>query len=468
MNRAYSRAGIVSRLFNTPLAVTPQVAAVVLGAVGERLDVSQLFVPAAGNTLSRGQLEEMAADERVKIEARGGVDRRARSLPSERLMMVHNGVAHIAVRGELVAENDGAIGPSSGFTGYDGVVASVQSADADPNVRGILLDIDSPGGEVSGLYECVSILMARRGTKPMRAMIRGMGCSAAQALAACADPGQVTLHDLGYAGSVGTIAMHADYSGALSQDGIKVTMFMAGEHKADGNPFEPLPDHVARDIQAMVEIANSRFIAHMATARGISEDDVRAQQAQIYRGEAAVKAGLVDKVMGWQDSMDEFEAQVNGREPGQTAPTGARSAGKGTSMSTEANAPAANTQPEFSQADIDAARAEGHAAGVTEGANAERERMAALAELDEGSSVSEPLAAAIAEGTSPGDFAIALTKGAQAKRSAAAEAAKTEAVDPGKLPEGSAAANPAAPKANRGEAAVARNRGKVPGLPAGA
>ena len=174
MNRAYSRAGIISRLFNTPLAVTPQTAAVVLGALGERLDVSQLFVPAARNTLSRDDLEGMAAAERVNIEARGGIDRRARSNPAELMMLVHQGVAHVAIRGELVAEN-GAIGPSSGFTGYDGIVASVHSADADPNVRGILLDIDSPGGEVAGLYECTKILMDRRGTKPMRAMIRGMG-----------------------------------------------------------------------------------------------------------------------------------------------------------------------------------------------------------------------------------------------------------------------------------------------------
>ena len=343
MTRAFSRANIIARLFNTPLAVTSQTAAIVLGAVGQRLDVGQLFVSTDGRTLGLDQLEAMAAEEVTRLKARGGVDRRAKALPAERLMMVHNRIAHVDVRGETVAENG--IGPESGFTGYDGIVASVQAADADPNVAGILLDIDSPGGEVAGLYECAGILMARRGTKPMRALIRGMGCSAAYALAACAD--EITLHELGYAGSIGTIAMHADFSQALEQDGIKVTLFTAGEHKADGNPFEPLPDHVASEIQTLVETANARFIAHVANARGLKEEAVRAQQAATYRGEAAVQAGLVDKIMGWQDSMAEFDAQVNRRGPcaAAPAPTGARSTGKGPSMSTEANAPAAEIQP---------------------------------------------------------------------------------------------------------------------------
>lgn len=450
-NRAYSRAGIIARLFNQPLAVTPQTASIVLGAIGQRLDVSQLFVPTDGRAMPLGELEELASAERTRLSARGGVDRRAKLAPAEQLMFVHNGVAHVGVRGELVAENG--IGPMSGFTGYDGISASVQSADADPAIRGILLDIDSPGGEVASLYECASILMARRGTKPMRAMIRGLGCSAAYALAACAD--EITLHDLGWAGSIGTISMHADFSGSLEQDGIKVTMFTAGAHKADGNPFEPLPDSVAREIQAMVDIANSRFVAHVAAARGLSVDSVIAQQAQIYRGEAAIAAGLVDKIMSWQDSMDEFEAAVNGSGtgPAATAPTGARST-KGKAMSNENPAPAAEQQPENLQASIDAARAEGHAAGVTVGATAERERISALAELDSSSKVSAELNTAITAGTSVADFALGQARTRNGKLAAGAEALRSEAISDKQLPDGSPSASAPGqqPVANRGQA----------------
>ena len=463
-NRAYSHAGIVSRLFNQPLAVLPETAAIVLGAVGERLDVSRLFIPSARQSFVRSDLEELAAGELLEIEARGGIDRKAKGYRADQILFVHNGVAHVAVRGETVAEN-GTIGPSSGFTGYDGIVAAVQSADADPQVKGILLDIDSPGGEVAGLFEAASILAGRRGSKPMRAMIRGTGCSAAYALAACAD--EITLHDLGRAGSIGVITMHADYSAALEAEGIKVTLFTSGEHKADGNPFGPLPGDVATAIQALVDRAASRFHNHVAEARGLAVDAVREQQARVYQGEDAVKAGLVDKVMGWQDSMDEFEALVNAPAGGRgsTAPTGARSA-KGTSMSNSNPAPAAEQQqPEFTQAQmttaVDQARAEGRAEGETAGASAERARFAALASLDGGSKISAELNEAITAGTSAGDFAIAQLNAGKAKVNAAAAAAKDEAVPGASLPETGAAADPAAtPETNRGKAYAAKKQAK--------
>lgn len=447
MNRAYSRAGIIGRLFNQPLAVLPSTAAIVLGAVGPRLDVQQLFVATEGRALALPQLEQLAADERIAIEARAGTDRRAKSMPADRLMFVHKGVAHVGVRGETVSENG--IGPMSGFTGYDGIVASVQSADADPNVRGILLDIDSPGGEVSGLFEACAILMARRGTKPMRAMIRGVGASAAYQIAACADPGQVTLHGLGMAGSNGCLSMHADFSGALEQDGIKVTLFASGAHKTEGNPFEPLPEDVVARVQAMVNTSAERLFAHVAAARGLKVDAVRDQQAQCFMGEEAVAAGLVDKIMSWQDSMDEFEAAVNGpgARPASSAPSG-RSSAKGHSMSTEATAPAAEEQPTFTQAQVDAARAE----GVTSGAKAEQTRFAQLAELDSGSKISVELSEAITAGTSVADFALAQARAGKAKLGAAADALQAEAVSGDALPEGGVAATKPGAKVNRGQA----------------
>ncbi|MBA3055118.1 MAG: S49 family peptidase [Sphingomonadales bacterium] len=454
-NRAYSRAGIIGRLFNQPLAVMPQTAAIVLGAIGQRFDVQQLFVSTEGRTLQLSELEQMAADKRIEISARANVDRRAKQQPAERLMPVINGVAHVAVRGETVAENG--IGPMSGFTGYDGIVASVQSADADPTVRGILLDIDSPGGEVSGMMEAAQILMARRGTKPMRAMIRGVGASAAYCIACCAD--EITLHELGLAGSIGCISMHADFSASLEQDGIKVTLFASGANKADGNPFEPLPADVIERVQAMVDTSAGKFFDHVATARGLNAAEVRGLEARVFMGEEAVTAGLVDKIMGWQDSMDEFEAAVNGpgNRPAATAPSGARSA-KGNGMSTVATAPAAEQQPENLQASIEAARAEGHAAGLAAGAAAERERFEQLATLDGSSTISAALTEAITSGASVADFALAQARAKKDKLGAAAEALKTEAIAGGDLPEGSARAGAPGQQApaNRGQAYAAR------------
>jgi ClpP class serine protease len=459
--RAYSRAAITQRLFNTPLQVMPETASIVLGAIGERFDVAQLFVAAEGRTIALAELEEGAATARVEIEARAGTDQVAPFAPASNLMRVVSGVGFVEIRGELVAENG--IGPMSGFTGYDGIRAQVLAADADDNVKGIVLDIDSPGGEVAGLYELTKVLMARRGAKPTRAVIRGIGASAACAVAVCADPGEITIHPLGIGGSVGTIAMHADFSGKLAKDGVKVTLIAAGDHKVDGNPFEPLPEDVRDRIAQMVTSANDRFIAHVAEARGLTEDAVRSQQALTYRGEEAVAAGLADKVMSWADSIDEFTAKVNGSgtqtgggedfDEGGAAPPapGARS-----SQETKMK------DPEFTQATQEAAVATAR----TEAVAAERQRIGQLIKVDAESNVSSALTAAIEEGTSAGDYAIQLACASKEQQAAALQGARSDAVKPDKVPDkrADAAASTAAP--NRGEAAVARLRGRHQGLPA--
>jgi signal peptide peptidase SppA len=468
-NRSYSRAGIMARLFGQPLAVMPETAAQVLGAIGPRLNVDQLFLTDRAQLLGIDDLKALASAEVARIDAASGIEMQAGNLPAERIMLVQNGVAHVQLRGEMVAENHGSIQPSSGFTGYDGIRAQVQAADNDPMVRGIVLDVDSPGGECADLFELTGFLMARRGTKPMRAVIRNCGASAAYSVACCAD--EVTLQPLGVAGSNGVITMHADYSQALANDGVAVTLITSGAHKADGNPFEPLPENVRARIQTMVDTTAAQLFAHVAAARGMTADQVRAQQAQIYLGEEAVAAGLADKIMGWQDSIAEFEAAVNAPAPsrrGGTAPSGARSA-KGTSMSTTQTAPAAEQQPEFTQADLDAAasaaHAQGHTEGLTSGASAERARISALAELDAGSTVSASLTAAIEAGTSAGDFAIGLAKAAKAEGANALAAAAAEATPAAALPAGGAtvvAAAAAGEPVNRGAAYAGKKAAAKP------
>lgn len=452
--RAYSRAQVMRRLFNAPLQVLPDTAAIVIGAVGQRYDVGQLFMAAEGQSLPIDQLQARAAEARIQIEARAGVDQRAPQMDAERLMPVIRGVAHVEIRGELVSENG--IGPSSGFTGYDGIRAQVLAADADDRVRGIVMDIDSPGGEVADLYECAQALMERRGTKPMRAVIRGCGASAAYAIAACAD--EITINPLGIAGSVGTIAMHADFSGKLEQDGVKVTLIMAGSRKADGNPFEPLPDDVRDRIAHMVNTANNQFVAHVVAARGLTEKAVRDQQADIFHGEEAVAAGLVDKVMSWSDSIEEFAQSVNGgSKPDRTARSAPGARSQETKMDPNDTAPAAD-KPEFTQATQTTA--------VTAALTAERTRVAQLAELDGESTISPALSAAISGGTEIGAFALELNKTAREQGATALSNARQDAAKPDDLPEAKPDTGGQKQKTNRGAAAVAQLRGKHPGLPA--
>lgn len=480
--RSFSRAGITRRLFNTPLAVLPSTAAIVLGVVGPRFDVSQLLMHAGGDQLDINELASRAASARASIEARQTADDRRTDLNATDVLTVQDGVAHIDIRGELVAENGGGVTPSSGFTGYDAVRAAWGFAQRDTNVRGILVDVDSPGGEVTDLMELVTQMMADRGKKPSRAIIRGVGASAAYAIAACCD--EITVQDLGYAGSIGVITMHADFSGQLEQAGIKVTLIHAGAHKADGNPFEALPESVRASIQTDIDHAYGRFVAHVSAARGMSEEAIRGTEARVYRGEEAVSAGLADKVIGWAASQAEFVASVNGRQakPQRRAQGRAR-ASQETLMGDQNNtAPAADdnilagistitivgsaqTAVSLAAALVDAGyegievtTATDQPADDTAASN-EQARILALVDLCPSSSMSASLRTAIEGGTDAGAFAIDLAKSAKARGASVADL-KAGAVQPGQLPvtgaKGAGVEAPKAGTAERGRSIVAK------------
>ena len=259
--------------------------------------------------------------------------------------------------------------------------------------------------------------------------------------------------------------MHADFSQKLENDGIKVTMIHAGAHKVDGNPFQALPDDVRAAIQANIDHAYGRFVAHVAKARGLSEADVRGTEARVFRGEEAVKAGLADKVMGWADSQAEFVASVNGRQA--KTQRGARSSGPRASMETKmdpetalaaaqglsgitaltvvgsaaqataVSAALAAIGCKIAVSAVAAAGGEDVATARTQASEAataaERTRVTALASLCPETTMSAGLSAAIEGGTSAGDFAIGLAQAAKT-RGASIEDLRAGSVDASQLP----------------------------------
>lgn len=469
----WNLADIRARMFNQPLLVTRDRALAALGVMGPRLDIGALVNADGGERQTLEQLKAHSVRAKAAVDELPGdgdlkkirYDFATDSFHEVDPYELWNGVAVFSVRGSLMAEVG--IDPYSGATGYDGLSFKARHALDNPNVGGAILDIDSGGGEVVDLEEVCAHLQAFASAKPLRAIVRGSACSAAYRLAATAGPGNITAAPYSIVGSIGAIMMHADFSKQLEQDGVDVTMITSGEHKADASQLLPLDAEVKDKLQGMVDACANTFIDQVAEVRQCDRAALAAQQAAFFSGQEALDLGLVDKFMSWDDSMREFAAIVNGTSGkgsrAAPAPTGARSA-KGTSMSTHNPAPAAEQQPENTQASIDAARAEGHAAGRAEGlaagATAERERFTALAELDSGSKISASLAEAMTAGTSVADFALAQARAKKGQIEAAANGAKADAVKPGDLPEGSAQAGSGGqkPTANRGQAFIERQR----------
>ncbi len=275
---AFNFPHLAAKLFNTPLAIHPRKAEIVVGALAARLGIGSVTSLYSGADDQGVSLEAMAAP---GMNERTGYD-------------VFEGVAVIPVSGTLV-HRLGTLRPMSGMTGYDGIRQNLMAALLDADVKAILFDIDSPGGSVAGCFDLVDTIYTARGIKPMWAISNEMAYSAAYAIASATD--KVIVSRTAGVGSVGVVTMHMDWSDAIDKAGLKVTIVTYGEHKADGNPYQRISKDALARIQADINAMGELFSDTVARNRGMRASRVRATEALCYLGAAGVEAGLADSVM---------------------------------------------------------------------------------------------------------------------------------------------------------------------------
>lgn len=167
---------------------------------------------------------------------------------------------------------------------------------ADPNISAIVATFDSPGGIVYGVQELADKVFEARGSKPMVAVANSQAASAALWIATAFPELYVTPG--GEVGSHGVWTMHEDISGMLEEWGVNITLISAGEHKVEGNPFEPLDDEARAELQRGVDEVFETFTAALARNRGVSTEKVLSDfgQGRMFSASRAVEVGLADGV----------------------------------------------------------------------------------------------------------------------------------------------------------------------------
>ncbi|MGH1417178.1 MAG: S49 family peptidase [Pelagimonas sp.] len=341
---------ISQRVFHTPLLAAPAKAAAFVKGLGPRvLGVDKVSIDGVEPKGTKSSSAPFASvlDERLSSEIQIG---------KRNGYAVKDGVAIIPVTGTLI-HRGGWVGQSSGQTSYEGIGAQLDAALEDSRVRGIALEIDSYGGEVAGCFTLANRIREVRETKPVQAFVADHAFSAAYALASQAD--KLILPKAGGAGSIGVICLHADYSGQLESMGVAVTVISAGDHKADGSPYAPLPDDVREDMEAEMESLRLIFAESVAAGRGdrLTTNDALATEAACYLGQQAVDAGLADEVADPREAFAAFIAEVNGQasQPGPLATpdkesqTMSKPKDKTVSPEASSETPKTETQPDTSQ-----------------------------------------------------------------------------------------------------------------------
>jgi signal peptide peptidase SppA len=268
---------IASRVLNRPLLMEPTKAEVLLHVLEGRLPLEGSLAP-------------------LSPDASRFVGKRRAEGPGAYMYAVESGTAIIPIVGSLV--NRGAwIGASSGLVSYEGIAAQLRAARDDTAVKSIMLDIDSGGGEATGMFAVAQLVREVAAIKPVVAFVNDVAASAAYGIASSAT--EIVVSPTSIVGSIGVVLIHMDRTGELAAKGIAATVLFEGAHKADGHPFAgPLSASVRADLQAEIRKFHTQFVTLVGEGRGakLTADMARATEARTFLGQEAVDRGLADRV----------------------------------------------------------------------------------------------------------------------------------------------------------------------------
>ena len=202
--------------------------------------------------------------------------------------------------GGVVGRKFSAFLNSSGVTSIDVMERIVKEAQSDPSIKGMVLDIDSPGGTVTGTPEAAETLAEFSREKSLVAYTGGLMASAAYWLSAPADA--IFASPSADVGSIGVYAAMLDVSRAYENQGVHVELFKQGKYKAMGLQGTSLTDEQREYLQERVDGIGDWFRGYVQGNRPAVEES--AMEGQTFMGRDALKVGLVDHIGTLADAVD--------------------------------------------------------------------------------------------------------------------------------------------------------------------
>lgn len=229
---------------------------------------------------------------------------------SRKPFIYRDGVAVIPVHGILINRFNWCWGF---VTGYDFIRKQKNLALADPDVKLIVYDHDTPGGEAAGCDELAREIYAEREQKPSMALVNTLSASGGFWLAA--PTGKIVCAPSGSVGSIGVYIQHMNIAKMLADWGIEVEFVKNGKFKTSGNQFEKMSDEDRAYLQSMVDERAVEFHRAVAEFRGIEESVVKGTNARVMRPTEAIALGLIDAAESPATAVATFVAEIGNDEP---------------------------------------------------------------------------------------------------------------------------------------------------------
>lgn len=226
-----------------------------------------------------------------------------------RLLSVDSGIATITISGPLV-NSDSPYLEYYGVTAYQEIREAILAAANDPEVKQVLLSLDSGGGAVTGCDDTAKLIrLINDKVKPVTTYADTM-CSAAYWLGCSA--GNVYATKSSLVGSIGIISTFKEYSEQNKAEGVTVTVLRAGKHKALANQNEKLSAEARAQIQKLLDASYTVFVEHVTAMRGgtYEMNDKTRADGQEFIGQAAVDVGLVDQTTTFDALITKLKAKI--------------------------------------------------------------------------------------------------------------------------------------------------------------
>jgi len=214
-------------------------------------------------------------------------------------------IAIIPIYGIITISGDsGGILSSGSSTSSEVITAFIKKANEDPQIKGIILEINSPGGEVVASEEIAQAV--KNSKKPVVAWIREVGASGAYWIASASSV--IVADRLSITGSIGVLASYLEFSGLFEKYGITYQKLTSGELKDTGTPFRSLQDNEKEILQKKLDLIQEIFITEVAQNRKLPEQSVRElATGMFYLGLEAKQNGLIDVIGSKQEAIDQVK-----------------------------------------------------------------------------------------------------------------------------------------------------------------
>jgi len=209
----------------------------------------------------------------------------------------------IPLRSTIVTETSGSLFKSEGTSSSE-IISLIDKAEEDPDIAGVIFEIDSPGGSPVGSHEIVKKIKSM--TKPKISVIRSAGASGAYWVASATD--YIIADELSLTGSVGVFGSYLEFSGLLDDYNVTYQRIVAGEYKDIGSPFKELTPDERFELERKVTMMQEFFLDDVTNNRNLTRNQVAQIKSGIYYlGLESVELGLIDELGGTPQAKEYFK-----------------------------------------------------------------------------------------------------------------------------------------------------------------